>query len=178
MKRARRTTAILLIAILIAGILGAFTLRVPYHKWRWDACTVAAERLRNGQLSRADELRGLIRGEPLTAQDYQAAATRHENALIRLGYLARKEFRLRNAVSSGQAMDRFTTLASARFPNSREWSCVFSASGDSISVTTRPKRLAEWEAFLRAFDGDRQPDKPLKCKGRARRFESLRMSKF
>ncbi len=178
MKRAQRTAIILISAILIAGVLGALTLRVPYHKWRWGACTEAAERLRNGQLSRVDEVRGLIRGEPLTAQDYQAAATRHENALIRLGYLARKEFRLRNAVTTGEAMDRFTRLASARFPNSRGWSCVFSAPGDSVSVTTRPKHLADWETVIRAFDGELEPAKTLKCRGRTRRLESLRMSKF
>jgi hypothetical protein len=168
-----------LIAILVAGIFGALTLRVPYHKWRWQACTAAAERLRNGQLTGADELRGLIRGEPLTAQDYQAAATRHENALVEAGYFGRKEFRLRNAVSSGEAMDRFTKLALKRFPDAREWSCVFSASGDRVTVTTRPKRLVEWEAFMGAFDGNGEPDKAVKCKARTRRhLESLRMTRF
>jgi hypothetical protein len=179
MKQTRRTAAMVVAAILIVGILGALTLRVPYHKWRWQSCTAAAERLRNGQSTGAEEVSGLIRGEPLTAQDYQAAAMRHENALIAAGYLGRREFRLDNAVSSGEAMDRFTKLALKRFPDAREWSCVFSASGDLVTVTTRPKRLEEWEAFIRAFDGNREPDKAVKCKGRTRRhFEPVRMTKF
>ncbi|HMJ64743.1 MAG TPA: hypothetical protein VK615_05280 [Candidatus Binatia bacterium] len=170
--------AVCLAAILIVGVAAWYTLRIPYHKWRMAACVASAERLRNGQNTRTDELLSLIRGEPQTYQDYQAAATRHENALIDLKYLARKEFHLRTPVSTGEAMDRFMKLALVRFPNRREWSCVFSSSGDSIVVTTRPKRLPQWEEFIRAYDADKPPEKVLKCNSRARRLDAIRMSRF
>jgi len=178
MKQRWQRAAVCLAAILIVGVAGWYALRVPYYKWRLAACNASAERLRNGQITRTDELLNLIRGEPQTYQDYQAAATRHENALIDLKYLAQKEFRLRTPVSTGEAMDRFTKLALAQFPNRREWSCVFSPPGDSVVVTTRPKWLPQWEEFIRAYDADKPPEKVLKCKGRTRRLEAIRMSRF
>ena len=178
MTQRGQRAAILVAAILVVGAAGWYALRVPYHKWRMAACTASAERLRNGQNTRTDELLSLIRGEPQSYQDYQAAATRHENALIDLKYLARKEFRLRTPVSTGDAMDRFMKLALSQFPKRREWSCVFSPSGDSVVVTTRPKWLPEWEEFIRAYDADKPAEKVIKCKARARRLESIRMSRF
>jgi hypothetical protein len=178
MTQRGQRAVIVLAAILVVGVAGWYALRVPYHKWRLAACNASAERLRNGQVTRTDELLGMLRGEPHTYQDYQAAATRHENALIELKYLARREFRLRIPVNTGEAMDRFTKLALVQFPNRREWSCVFSAAGDSVVVTARPKHLPQWEEFIRAYDSEKPAEKVIKCKARARRLEPIRMSRF
>ena len=147
-----RKIAVVATVIVVASVTGWLTLRGPYHQWRWAACREAAERLRNGTNTRVDEFFSLIRGRPKTYAEYYEAATGHEDALIKLNYLARKEFRLRNPLSSNSAMDQFSAAATKRFPKTREWSCVFSALGDSLVITTVTKRMQDWEKFIREYD--------------------------
>jgi len=142
------------------------------------ACRNSADYLRAGQGDPSGGLWGLFQGEPKTSADYDAAAVRHEDALIKLKRLTRKEFRLRNAVSTGKAMDRFTELALKRFPNKGEWSCVFSANGDSVVITARPGQMARWEEFIREYDALKTSKRPRRCKGRRTWFEAVQPVRF
>jgi hypothetical protein len=142
------------------------------------ACRKSAEYLRSGQGDASGGLWGVFRGEPKTSADYDAAAVRHEDALIQLKRLARKEFRLRNAVSTIKSMDRFTELALKRFPNKEEWFCVFSANGDSVVITTRPGQMARWEEFLREYDALKTSKRSRGCRGRRTWFEAAQPLRF
>jgi hypothetical protein len=142
------------------------------------ACRNSAEHLRTGQGDASGGLWGIFREEPKTSADYDAAAVRHEDALIKLKRLARKEFRLRNAVSTSKAMDRFTELALKRFPNKEEWSCVFSAKGDSVVITTRPGQMAKWEEFIREHETLKTSKRLRRCKSRRTWFEAVQPVRF
>jgi hypothetical protein len=140
------------------------------------ACRNSAEHLRAGKGDASGGLWGIFRGEPKTSSDYDAAAVRHEDALIKWKRLARKEFRLRNAVSTSKAMDRFTELALKRFPNKEEWSCVFSANGDSVVITAKPEQMGKWEEFIREFDATKTSKRSPRCRGKRTWFEAVRAS--
>ena len=159
---------------MIALSIGAWwLLRVPYHEWRLAACRSSAENLRAGKGDESEGLWGILGGEPKTAADYDAAALGHEDTLIKLKRLARKEFRLRNAVTTSKAMDRFTELALKRFPNKREWWCMFSATGDVVVITTRPEQMDKWEEFVREFDALKTSKRLRRCRGRTTWFEAV-----
>ena len=70
-------------------------------------------------------------------------------------------------------MDRFTELALKRFPNKEEWSCVFSANGDSVAITTRPGQMAKWEEFIREYDALKTSKRLRRCRGRSTWFEAV-----
>ena len=120
----------------------------------------------------------LVRGTPKTAIEYYEASARHEDALIQSKHLARKEFRLRNPMSGNSAMDRFSAAATKRFPNTREWSCVFSATGDSVVITTEPRRMEEWEKFIREYDAVKTSKTYRKCKWRRRSIDAVQPVRF
>lgn len=166
------------VVVLVVGIGGWLTLRVPYHKWRLTSCRETAERLRAGQNTIADEFWGLLRGAPKTSVEYYTAATRHEDALIHLKYLARKEFRLTTPLTSNAAIDRFTAAAARRFPNKREWSLVFSALGDSVVVTARRQRMTDWEEFIRQHNRAIRASTKHKCKSRRDWIEAVMPVRF
>ena len=173
MKPIKRNLSISILAILALFCLGSFTCRVPYHRWRLTACHQTAERLRAGGYTRTDEFLNLFRREPKTYRDYEDAAARHEDALVKLNYLVRKEFRIRKPLLSDSSLVDFMTRATARFPDTNEWSLVVSPTGDVLRVTTRPNRIDEWETFIRDFDRASPGNDVRKCKGSRRRRHRL-----
>ena len=161
MKRNIVTT---FVALLILLLVAWFTCRVPYHKWRWRVSLETAERLRAGDYTRSDAFFDLLRRNPKTYQDYETAAAKHESALVRLGHLVRKEFRLATRVRTDAALARFTKQAAERFPNRSEWSALFSTTGDSVIITTTKERIPEWDKFIAAFDAFKKAKRNSKCK--------------
>jgi len=163
----------------IALSIGAWwLLRVPYHEWRLAAYRDRAEHLRAGNDDGSGGVWDLFLGEPKTAADYDAAALGHEDTLIKLKRLARKEFRLRNAVMTSKAMDRFIELALKRFPNKRDWWCVFSATGDVVVITAKPEQMDKWEEFVREFDAMKSAKGPRRCRGRRAWVEAVQSVGF
>jgi hypothetical protein len=87
---------VVILACLSLGLL------VEYPATRWVACKKAAERLRPGHTPPPTNFWGYSITSPRHTgiRDYEDAAVRHEDALVKLGRLARKEFHLRNAIRS------------------------------------------------------------------------------
>jgi len=172
----RKATIALAVTALLC--LAWFTGRVPYHKWRWRVSIQTSERLRAGQYTRSDAIVDLLRSDPKTYQDYEAAAAKHEAALIRLGYLARQEFRLTESIRTDAAIIRFLMLASQRFPNRAEWSVLFPTSGDTVTVTTIKERMPDWEKFILEFNTTKKASRSSKCKPRSRPLNPVQVRWF
>ena len=174
----KRKATIAIAAILLLLCVAWFTGRVPYHKWRWRISIETGERLRAGEYQRSDAMVDFLRGNPKTYQDYEAAAAKHEAALIRLGYLARQEFRLAEPIRTDAAIVRFLKLASQRFPNRAEWSVLFPTTGETITVTTIKERMPDWEKFILEFNTTRKASRGSKCKPRSRPLNPVQVRWF
>ena len=173
----KRKALVWLVAIIMLACLSWFACRIPYHRWRLVACTKTAERLRLGQYTKADEFLGLFHREPKTYRDYEDAAMRHEDALVKLGYLARKEFHLRNPIRSDTHFAELMQRAVKSFPDTNRWSLILSPTGDVVRVTTLPNRIDDWKAFIQDFERARssKKDDSRECRGsRKRRSISYR----
>jgi len=166
------------VVVLIVGVCGWPTLRVPYHKWRWEASRNAARRSIDGQFTVADHLRTVVGREPQTWEDHYKTAAEHEQALIRLKYLVRKEFPLRHPISSAKLSERFYYAATNRFPNRLEWTWELSEAADTVTITTTPKRMVEWEQFIREFDAVKKAKAYRKCKRKRNWMEAVMPVKF
>ena len=171
----KRNLTIALATVLLLLSVAWFTCRVPYHKWRWRVSIQTAERLRAGDYNRSDALVDLLRGDPKSYQDYETAAAKHEAALLRLGYLAQKEFRLANRIRTDATIARFLKQAAERFPDRSEWSALISTTGESVTITTRKERMPEWEKFIADFDTMKRAKRDSKCKRRWRSLEPIQV---
>jgi hypothetical protein len=75
---------------------------------------------------------------------------RHHEALRRLGFVERREFRLQQCAISGPECYRaFCQLMRARFAD-EYWSCA--ASGTRVVVTAQRSQMSEWQRFLFEYD--------------------------
>jgi len=108
---------------------------VRYHKSRLLAASAAMKRF------------GTERKMPVwCSQRFQ----RHQDALRRLGFVERREFKLQNrAVSGPEGYRNFCASMRSRFPD-EFWSC--SASGKRVIVTAPPTQIPEWQHFLLEYD--------------------------
>jgi len=174
----KRNAVLLLAFALLLLCVAWFTGRVPYHKWRLQACVQKAERLRAGEYTRIDAFVGIFGGDAKTYQDYEAAAVKHETTLIRLGYFVRKEFRLSNPLRTNAAIGRFLKDAARRFPDRRQWSALFSRTGDSVIITTTKEKMPDWEKFIADFDTAKRSERTSKCKRRWRSFNAINVRLF
>ena len=76
--------------------------------------------------------------------------TRHQRALLLLGFLARKEFTLTQRFIRGrETYLAFSRLMRARFPEG-SWSCAISVY--RLIVTAPVSQLPAWENFLNEYD--------------------------
>ena len=148
----RRKAAIFVITVALLFAVGWVLLRVPYHKWRLRVCAENAVRVRQGKIRQTTAVATLLRGDPKTYQDYEAAIAKHEAALMRLNYFERNEFRLTKPVQKDKEKAAFLREAARHFPDRRTWRVVFSQSGDSVTVTTEGGRINQWEKFIRKFN--------------------------
>jgi len=157
------------LGIISAAVAGWFTVRVPYHVWRWKVANKGARQALEVRASRIEDVRTLLGGEPRTWQDYQKAVAYHEEALVRLKYLARREFSLRQPITTAEISERFYKAAIARFPNRLEWSWELSPAGDSVTITTTPNNFAAWEKFIGEFGSPKTENQKPECRRKCHR---------
>ena len=101
-----------------------------------------------GKPTRTQEFISLLRGEPATSAEYEAAWRRHEDALVRLNVLTRRQFMLPSPVAT-EDRGRIVDAAEREFGSAGLWS-VTSLSGDAqaILVTALPGDIPRWEELL------------------------------
>jgi hypothetical protein len=149
MRRRRIAISASIVALLVCA---GFFLRAPYHEWRMQAAMDDYERLRQNGYSVMEDVWGLVRGEPLSYQDYENRAREHQEALVRLGWLQRREFDLTNSAKNATRQDELAGRAIERVSRHASWSMSFSTGGTSVVITDKPDRFKKWETLVREFD--------------------------
>ena len=125
--------------------------RVAYHKWRLAAAMENARTAGEGKPTAAQEFVALLRGNPRTSTEYEDAWRHHEEALVKLNVLTRREFTLPKAVASADR-GRIIDAAEREFGSKGLWS-VTTSSSDShvVLVTALPADIPRWEQLIHRF---------------------------
>jgi hypothetical protein len=138
------------IALVAIGSIVATTRpgRVAYHKWRLRVAIENARTAGEGKPTRTQEFISLLRGQPATSAEYEEAWRRHEDALVKLNVLARREFVLPGPVAS-EDRGRIVDAAEREFGSTGLWSVTsLSRNAQSILVTALPGDIPRWEELL------------------------------
>jgi len=122
--------------------------RAAYHKWRLANAIENARTAGEGKPTTAQELVSILRGEPSTSAEYEEAWRYHEEALVKLNVLARREFILPNVVHSAER-GRIISAAEREFGAIGPWSVTAASSkGNAVVVTAPPEDMPRWEQLM------------------------------
>jgi hypothetical protein len=122
--------------------------RAAYHKWRLAKAIENARTAGEGKPTTAQELVSMLRGEPSTSAEYEEAWRHHEEALVKLNLLTRREFTLPKAVNSADR-GRIISAAERVFGAIGPWSVtVAAAKSNAIVVTAPPGDMPRWERLM------------------------------
>jgi hypothetical protein len=146
------------IIIIIWGLMAAIAIgsffatshsgRAAYHKWRLATAIENARTAGEGKPTTAQELVSMLRGEPSTSAEYEEAWRHHEEALVKLNLLTRREFTLPKAVDSADR-GRIVIAAERVFGAIGPWSVtVAAAKSNAIVVTAPPGDMPRWERLM------------------------------
>ena len=104
-----------------------------------------------GKPTMAQEFLALLRGERATSADYEAAWQHHEEALVRLNVLTRREFTLIKPVANAERT-RIITAAEREFGTRGPWSVTAALSNSHAVVITAPAaEMPRWEQLMDRF---------------------------
>lgn len=151
--------------VAMAVIFGdASELQSAYHKWRLGSAIKKARTAGAGKPTAGQELLALLRGKSASTEDYMEAWARHENALVKLKVLDRREFALGRRVVTE---DRFqiSQAAEREFGRNGLWSVGNGADNHTIVITAPSNDFPRWEQLMHALREQGQT---------ARRFGFLR----
>lgn len=130
--------------------------RIAYHKWRVTTAIQKARTAGAGKPTAGQELFALLRGRPASTEDYLAAWHRHEEALVELNYLARREFAVSHQPDTEERM-RISEAAEKVFRGPQLWSIAKSPSNDYAVVVTAPlPDMAQWERLMYRLEEEAQ----------------------
>jgi hypothetical protein len=125
--------------------------RIAYHQWRLAAAIDNARTAGEGKPTTAQELIALLRGEPATSAQYEEAWQYHEEALVKLNVLTRREFTLPKAVAN-KDRSRIITAAEREFGARGPWSVTAALSNShAIVITAPPADIPRWERLMYRF---------------------------
>ena len=152
-----RAKGIIIIWGLMAAIaIGSFFAasrsgRAAYHKWRLATAIENARTAGEGKPTTAQELVSLLCGEPSTSAEYEEAWRHHEEALVRLNVLTRREFILPKAVHSADR-GRIISAAEQEFGAIGPWSVTNGTSNENaVVVTAPPGDMPRWDQLMYQF---------------------------
>jgi hypothetical protein len=140
----------IILALVAIGSIVATTRpgRAAYHKWRLRVAIENARTAGQGKPTRTQEFVSLLRGRPTTSAEYEAAWRRHEDALVKLNVLTRREFMLPGPVAS-EDRGCIIDAAEREFGSRGLWSVTsLSRNAQAILVTALPSDIPRWEELL------------------------------
>src|SRR5688572_23825222 len=122
--------------------------RAAYHKWRLATAIENARTAGEGKPTTAQELVSLLRGEPSTSAEYEEAWRYHEEELVKLNVLTRRQFTLPKAADSAER-GRIVSAAEREFGALGPWSVTAALSNDNVVVITAPPGdMPRWEQLM------------------------------
>jgi hypothetical protein len=141
--------------------------RVAYHKWRLAAAVETARTAGAGKPTSRQEFFAIVRGAPLSSEECSAAWQRHEDALVQLCYLSRREFPLKKRAGTAERM-RLCAAAEKTFARPQLWSVTRSPSNEyGVLITAPGQDMARWEQLIRQLqDEERFARKRLEDRSR------------
>ena len=120
---------------ILSTAVGLHSLLVTYHKSRLLAAAEAMKRFGT---------------ETMMPVWCSRRYRRHHQALLRLGFVVRKEFAVeRRTISGPDRFRAFGQLLRVRFPDCY-WTCA--PSGTRVIVIAPPAQMPEWQRFLCEYD--------------------------
>jgi hypothetical protein len=130
--------------------------RITYHKWRLAAAIQNTHTAGAGKPTSGQELLALLRGRPASAEECLAVWQRHEDALVELNYLTRREFAVSKRPDTEERM-RISEAAEKVFRGQQLWSIAKSPSNDYAVVVTAPLRdMVQWERLMYRLEEEAQ----------------------
>ena len=140
--------AIVLSTIVIIVVAQSRPAQSAYHRWRLAAAIENLETAGAGRPTVGQELAAMLWRRP-DAGEYLRAWQRHEDALVKLQFLSRREFALSNSPSHNTEPQRVYDEAARIFPTSRLWSVATSSCSKNAIVVTAPAAdMPEWERLI------------------------------
>jgi hypothetical protein len=125
--------------------------RAAYHRWRLATAIENARTAGEGKPTTSQEFVSMLRGEPPTSAEYEEAWRYHEEALVKLNVLTRREFILPKAVHSADR-GRIISAAEREFGAIGPWSVTAALSNaNAIVVTAPPGDMPRWEQLMYRF---------------------------
>jgi hypothetical protein len=156
----RKKVVILAIALLLGLtavlVVNPRTTRIAYHKWRLIAAIDNTRTAGAGKPTPGQEFLAMLRGGPPSSEQCLAVWQRHEDALVKLKYLVRREFPISKRVSTEERV-RIAEEAEKTFPGQRLWSIARSLSNEyAVVVTALPRDMAQWERLIYRLEEEAQ----------------------
>ena len=146
---------VLALGVIALILLRSDATRVGYHKWRLSEARQNARTAGAGKPTAVQELLALF-GKSRSADDYAKAWLRHEEALVKLNVLMRREFLFARRVGSE---DRYhiAEAGEREFGPRQLWSVSRGGSNEhTVIVTAPPADMLRWEGLLRRISEDDQ----------------------
>jgi hypothetical protein len=147
---------LLLVLGLAALVSHSRAAQVSYHKWRLAAAIESARTVGAGKPTSGQEFVAILRGAPLSSEECTAAWQRHEDALVQLCYLNRREFAWKKRAGTVERA-RICAAAEKVFPQPQLWSVTRSPSNEYAILVTAPESdMALWEYLIQRLQEDEQ----------------------
>ena len=143
MRINRRIAGFGLLILAVAGACFLPPVRVGWHKWRLRAAKNNCARLLDSAPSRMDELKAIVRGEPMSSEDYHRIAVRHARALVDLGFLRQAQFRIESPDPIFHR--RLAGKLESMNENCEWWTYQFSTPSTNIAVIGCDQGIAIWQ---------------------------------
>ena len=121
---------------------------IVYHKWRLGVAIQHARTAGAGKPTKKQELLALLRGKPVNSEDCFAVWRRHEEALVRLNYLVRREFAVHTRPDTEERV-RIAQAAERVFQQPQLWSIATNPANDfAVIITAPPQDMPKWERLM------------------------------
>ena len=160
----RKTLRWVAVACLVLAFLFALAfskpVRLEYHKWRLIAAKREHLRLSRGEHRFSDAVREILLAKPVTWADVRAAWAHHEQKLVDLGFLHRKEYYARRGQVPTRADPDFARVIDQMEKACPWWSYSVSASQSGLTVTATKEGLELWKKLAPSIK--LREDKPTK----------------
>jgi len=153
--------SLVMLAVTVGFVGNSPEAQIAYHKWRLVAAIENARTAGASKPSMRQEFVALLRGELPTVQECSEMWRRHEDALVELRYLQRREFDIGKSANTEQRL-RISEAAEKTFGGEQLWSVVRSPENEhAVMVTARPTDMCHWEGLLKRLQQEKRVRRTL-----------------
>ena len=125
--------------LLLVAIIWSFPpVRVQYHKWRLESAKARKDQLLARNPSAVDRF-WLTVGNPVSGTELDAAIRKHEDALVRLGFLDQTHLPAQMVALCPQTLETLDALRSEC-----PWYHAETLSGTNLVLTACPTMMQRW----------------------------------